>query len=194
MKKYAAIAAITLALTTALAAPAQAADFAVSADKSANLVAAGDTVSVTIAGLAADAGVYVRLCQGTPADAVKARPTSCFGQGAWVSNAPAAKAQGAGDASAPVKLAVKAQFAAGTNNIDCLTQACMIHVRRDHFAPTDFSLDRVIAVTFATAPAETKAPVAKKPMTKAQLKAAIAKKKAAIATAKAEAKKKKAAN
>jgi hypothetical protein len=158
----------------------------VSADKSTNLIAAGDTVVVSLANIPTDAGLYVRLCQGTPADAMKGRPANCFGQDAWVSTLAASKAQGAADATQPIKLAVKAQFTSGANNVDCLTQACLIHIRRDHMAPTDFSLDRVIPVTFAAAAAETKAPVAKKPMTKAQLKAAIAKKKAALAAAKAK--------
>ena len=42
MKKFAAIAATTVILAAGLAAPAQAADFAVSADKTTNLIAAGD--------------------------------------------------------------------------------------------------------------------------------------------------------
>jgi hypothetical protein len=186
MKKFAAISATAIVLAAGLAAPAQAADFSVTADKSTNLIAAGDTVTVSLANIPTDAGVYVRLCQGTPADAMKGRPANCFGQGAWVSTFAASKAQGAADATAPIKLAVKAQFASGANNVDCLTQACMIHIRRDHLAPTDFSLDRVVAVTFSAEAVAKPAPVAKKPMTKAQLKAAIAKKKAALAAAKAK--------
>lgn len=184
MKKFAAITATALVLATAIAGPAQAADFSVSADKSTNLIAAGDTVVVSLANIPTDAGLYVRLCQGTPADAMKGRPANCFGQGAWVSTLAASKAQGAADATQPIKLAVKAQFTSGANNVDCLTQACLIHIRRDHMAPTDFSLDRVIPVTFVAEAAP--APVAKKPMTKAQMKAAIAKKKAALAAAKAK--------
>lgn len=184
MKKIAAISATAIVLAAGLAVPAQAADFSVTADKSTNLIAAGDTVTVSLANIPTDAGLYVRLCQGTPADAMKGRPANCFGQGAWVSTFAASKAQGAADATAPIKLAVKAQFTSGANGVDCLTQACMIHIRRDHMAPTDFSLDRVIPVTF-TAEA-IPAPVVKKPMTKAQLKAAIAKKKAALAAAKAK--------
>jgi hypothetical protein len=186
MKKFAAISATAIVLAAGLAAPAQAADFSVSADKSTNLIAAGDTVTVTLANIPTDAGLYVRLCQGTPADAMKGRPANCFGQGAWVSTFAASKAQGAADATAPIKLAVKAQFTSGANGVDCLTQACLIHIRRDHMAPTDFSLDRVIPVTFTAEAPETPAPVAKKPMTKAELKAAIAKKKAALAAAKAK--------
>lgn len=134
-------------------APAHAADFSVSADKSAALVASGDVVKVTLNNLPAETGVYVRLCAGTIADVTKARPTNCFGQGAWVSNAASSIAQHATDAKAgPVALDVKSVFTSGTTTVDCQAVACGIHVRRDHLMPTDFSLDRFIPVTFAAVP------------------------------------------
>lgn len=154
------IAAISVATFTAISlvaatAPAQAADFSVTADKSTSLVAAGDVVKVTLNNLPAEAGLYVRLCAGTLADVSKARPTNCFGQGAWVSSSASSITQHATDASAgPVSLDVKAVFTSGTTTIDCQAVACGIHVRRDHLAPTDFSLDRFIPVTFASVPAQ----------------------------------------
>lgn len=132
--------------------PAQAASFTATADRSTNLAVLGDTVTVTLSGLPADTGVYVRLCQGTLAEATTARPANCFGQGNWVSTSNVALSQGAGDATKPVVLAVKAQFTSGNSEIDCTLQACGINIRRDHMGgATDFSLDRFIPVTFEAA-------------------------------------------
>lgn len=127
--------------------PANATAFSVSADKSTNLIAAGDTVTVTLNDIPADQGVYVRLCKGTLAEVSQARPTQCFGQGAWVSMSTAQQAYGAGNAALPVSLAVQAQF----DSVDCQVDACGIHIRRDHNGgSSDYSLDRFIPVTFAS--------------------------------------------
>jgi hypothetical protein len=145
--------------------PAQAADFAVTVDKSQNLSLAGDTVTVTLANLPAGQGVYLRLCAGTVADVVKARPADCVGMDktVWASSSPAALAQGATDASKPKAVAVVAQFTSAGKTIDCAAVSCGIHVRRDHFGGTDFSLDRFIPVTFgAPAPSAVAAVVAGK--------------------------------
>lgn len=129
---------------------AQAAGLSVSADRTANLLTSGDTVTVTLTNVPADQGLYVRLCQGTLAEASTARPTNCYGQGNWVSNSATSQGQGAGDATKPVQLAVKAQFVSGATLIDCTIQACGIHIRRDHIGgSTDYSLDRFIPITFA---------------------------------------------
>jgi hypothetical protein len=155
------VSALAIAALTAVAgfttAPAQAADFSVSATKTTNLIAVGDTTTVTLGGVPEGAGVYVRLCAGSLADVVKARPASCFGQGAWVSLAASSLGQGAKTAAAPVVLAVQAKFKSGATEIDCSVQACGIHIRRDHLAGTDFSLDRFIPVTFASTAASAKA-------------------------------------
>jgi hypothetical protein len=157
IKKIAASAFVALALTAGTVAPASAADFAVTADKTSNLVALNDVVTVTLANLPANAGAYVRLCAGTLAEATAARPANCFGQGAWVSLSAVSKTQGATDATAPIKLSVQSVFTSGTTTIDCNKSACGIHVRRDHLAGTDFSLDRFIPVTFAAVVPEVKA-------------------------------------
>jgi hypothetical protein len=68
----------------------------------------------------------------------------------WTSSAPSALAQGATDSTKPKAVSVVAQFTAGGKTIDCQAVACGIHVRRDHFGGTDFSLDRFIPVTFGT--------------------------------------------
>jgi hypothetical protein len=160
-----AIAALTAVAALTATTPAQAADFSVTADKSQNLGLAGDTVTVTLANLPAGQGVYLRLCAGTLTDVVKARPTDCVGMDktVWASSSPAALAQGATDASKPKAVAVVAQFTSAGKTIDCAAVSCGIHVRRDHFGGTDFSLDRFIPVTFgAPAPSAVAAVVAGK--------------------------------
>ena len=150
IKKVTIAIATSIALATTAVAPAYAADFAVAPDKTSNLVAAGDTVTVTLTDLPANSGVYVRLCKGSEADVLVARPTTCFGQGSWVSLNPTALGMGATTATVPVALAVQAAFTASSTAVDCLAEACGIHIRKDHFGgSTDFSLDRFIPITFA---------------------------------------------
>ncbi len=158
-KMYAASAITAVALLGGLfgaVAPASADSFSVSADKSKYLTAAGDKVTVTLSGVPAGQGVYVRLCKGSLADVTKARPTACFGQGAWVSTDATQLGFGAGDATKPVVLAVQAQFTSAGTAVDCTVDACGIHIRRDHNGGgADFSLDRFIPVTFGAAPVAT---------------------------------------
>jgi hypothetical protein len=79
----------------------------------------------------------------------------------WASSLAAALRQGATDAAEPKAVAVVAQFTSAGKTIDCAVVACGIHVRRDHFGGTDFSLDRFIPVTFAaTAPTAPAVPTA----------------------------------
>lgn len=152
----AALATAALATTALIGAvaPAHADTFTVTADRSQHLTVAGDKVTVTLAGVPAGQGVYVRLCKGTMADVMKGRPTLCFGQGAWISTDAAQLAYGAGDATKPVVLAVQAAFTSNGTAVDCSVDACGIHIRRDHNGGSaDYSLDRFIPVTFGAAPA-----------------------------------------
>ena len=158
-----AVATLTAVAALTAATPAQAADFAVTADKTKNLIVAGDTVTVTLANLPTGQGVYLRLCAGTLADVAKARPADCVGMDktVWASTLAAALRQGATDAAEPKAVSVVSQFTSAGKTIDCAVVACGIHVRRDHFGGTDFSLDRFIPVSFAaTAPATPVAPAA----------------------------------
>ena len=155
MKKFrmatAAVAALTAFSALAAVAPAQAADFGVTADKTQHLTIAGDTVTVAASNIPAGQGIYLRLCAGTLADVAKARPADCVGMDktVWASTAASSIAQHATDATTPLKVPVVAQFTSGSKTIDCTQVACGIHVRRDHLGgSTDFSLDRFIPVTF----------------------------------------------
>ena len=148
-----AIAALTAVAALTATTPAQAADFAVTADKTSNLKAAGDTVALTLSNLPTGQGVYLRLCAGTLAEVAKARPADCVGMDktVWASSLAAALRQGATEAAEPKAVSVVAQFTSAGKTIDCAVVSCGIHVRRDHFGGTDFSLDRFIPVTFAAA-------------------------------------------
>jgi hypothetical protein len=146
-----AVAALTAISALVATAPAQAADFGVTADKTQHLTVAGDVVTVTATNIPAGEGIYLRLCAGTLADVAKARPADCVGMDktVWASTAPSSLAQHASDATKPLQVPVVAQFVSGTKTIDCTQVACGIHVRRDHLGgSTDFTLDRFIPVTF----------------------------------------------
>jgi hypothetical protein len=146
-----AVAALTAISALVATAPAQAADFGVTADKTQHLTIAGDVVTVTVANVPAGQGVYLRLCAGTLADVAKARPADCVGMDktVWASTAASSLAQHASDATQPLKVPVVAQFTSAGKTIDCTMVACGIHVRRDHLGgSTDFTLDRFIPLTF----------------------------------------------
>jgi hypothetical protein len=146
-----AVAALTAISALVATAPAQAADFGVTADKTQHLTIAGDVVTVTVANVPAGEGVYLRLCAGTLADVAKARPADCVGMDktVWASTAASSLAQHASDATQPLKVPVVAQFTSAGKTIDCTIVACGIHVRRDHLGgSTDFTLDRFIPLTF----------------------------------------------
>ena len=174
-----AIVALTAVSALAAVAPAQAADFSVTADKTQNLTIAGDVVTVTANNVPAGQGIYLRLCAGTLADAAKGRPADCVGMDktVWASTDAGSLAQHASDATKPLQVPVVAQFTSGGKTIDCTQVACGIHVRRDHLGgSSDFALDRFIPLTFGAA---TVAKPTAKPTAKPVVKKVVAKKKAA---------------
>ena len=180
-----AIAALTAVSALAATAPAQAADFSVTADKTQNLTIAGDVVTVTASNIPAGEGIYLRLCAGTLADAAKGRPADCVGMDktVWASTDAGSLAQHASDATQPLQVPVVAQFTSGDKTIDCTKVACGIHVRRDHMGgSTDFTLDRFIPLTFGPAAAKPTA----KPVAKLTAKQIAAAKKAAAKKAAAK--------
>ena len=189
----AAVATLTAIASFTAVAPAHAADFSVTADKTQNLTIAGDTVTVTASNIPAGEGIYLRLCAGTLADAAKGRPADCVGMDktVWASTDAGSLAQHASDATKPLLVPVVAQFTSAGKTIDCTQVACGIHVRRDHLGgSTDFTLDRFIPLTFGAAAATPK-PVVKKPVLSAKEKAIAAKKAAAKKAAAKKAAKKK---
>ena len=188
-----AIAALTAVSALVATAPAQAADFSVTADKTQNLTIAGDVVTVTASNIPAGQGIYLRLCAGTLADAAKGRPADCVGMDktVWASTDAVALSQHASDATKPLQVPVVGQFTSAGKTIDCTQVACGIHVRRDHLGgSTDFTLDRFIPLTFGAAAV---AKPTAKPVAKLTAKQIAAAKKAAAkkAAAKKAASKKK---
>ena len=120
-----------------------------SVSKTADLVDAGDKVSVTLSGLDADKGVYVRLCQ-IPADG--SRPSSCDDPGAvWATNLAAELTQGAVDASKAFDLRVKGYFFKSSKLIDCQIVQCGVFIERDWHNFGDHTIDALVPVTFSQA-------------------------------------------
>ena len=118
-----------------------------SLDKSGSLIDAGDEVSVSLAGVPSDKGVYVRQCE-LPADGT--RPTKCDNAAAvWASNDANTFTMGAVDASKAVTLKVKGHFTDKGQTIDCQVTACGIYVERDWNGLTDRTLDTLATIAFA---------------------------------------------
>ena len=126
--------------------------FGVSVSKVSDIENAGENVSVTVAGLTTDQGVYVRLCQQPDTGT---RPTNCDGQGVWGSLSAAMQQVGAVNADQAMTLAVKGKF----GSTDCTKVVCGVFVRLDHTDPANTTRDTFVPLTF-TAAAVT--PVAKK--------------------------------
>jgi len=155
MKKYAkpalALLALAVAASTVSAMPALAADpFSVTLSASTDLVRTGQSITATLTNVPAGEGVYVEFC-AQPATA-GARPTACYGQGAWATPNSAMWPYGAVDIAAPVTVSTALTFTAtDTSSVDCSAQVCGVFVRRDHLAGSDTTLDTFLPVTFAPA-------------------------------------------
>ena len=118
--------------------------------KSTDIAMAGETLSITLSGIPAGQGVYVRLCKNSDPSV---RPSLCQGGGmggAWASLDSTSLMQGAVSAANPVNLAVSGQFTASGTSVDCSIDSCVVFIRRDHLGSGDQSLDTRIPVTFST--------------------------------------------
>lgn len=145
MKKFVALLVTSLALVGLTATSATATPLSVTVSKSTNIAYAGETVTVNLSNIPADAGFYVLQCVSVEVD----RPTSCNGRGTWVSLNSASLLQHAGDASQPISVPVVKTFSAGGATQDCAVVHCEIFVRRDHLAAGDTSSDTHIPLTFS---------------------------------------------
>jgi hypothetical protein len=123
--------------------------FGVTLSKNSDLVRAGDSIDVTVAGLTGTQGVYVRLCETPAVDG--GRPENCFGQGNWLSRNPAMLNYGALSNVGAHPLAVQSGFTAGAATVDCAVVSCGVFVRLDHTDPNNTSLDAFYELTFAAA-------------------------------------------
>lgn len=141
------VAALALA-SAALSAPGWAGpSYSVSATPTTALKS-GSTVTVTVTGLAGSVGVYLSVCK---AAATNAEVPSVCDQSTtqWVT------AGTPGSATSPVSVTVQSAFegktspsAPTTTSVDCVKESCVVYVRGDHNNRTDYSLIRVIPLTF----------------------------------------------
>lgn len=156
MKKLlVALSTIALAITPL---QAQASDFSAAVAQSKDLPLEVASISVAVSGTPEGQGIYLMLCEGTVASP---RPANCSSDlQAWLTTAASSLRMGASPLL-PVnefKIASKFTTRAGTT-VDCTSVACSIFVRRDHFGSADFSLDRVIPITFAAPKAKVAAAI-----------------------------------
>jgi len=117
-------------------------------NKSAGLVDAGDQVSVSVSGLAADKGIYIRQCE-IPANGT--RPTRCDSTSQlWASNVATDITElEAADASKEIKLNVSGRFIAAGLYTDCQLVTCGVYVQHDFADLSDRSLDAITTISFA---------------------------------------------
>ena len=140
-------AALAAVAVISLAAPAQAnTTFDATLSRSTNLAAGGDTIAVTVTNLPNGSGLYVRQC--VAATTAGARAGNCNGQGIWVTTTVPAGTPGTVAPGGIISLPVVASYVTSTGTVDCTKTQCGVFVRRDHFGPTDLSLDRFIPITF----------------------------------------------
>lgn len=145
MKLVRIVSTFALALSAALVAgsPANAAA-TVNGGPYTGLKAAGDTVRLQFSNFPATAGMYAQQClvvtSGRPTSA-QCNPASQV----WISNSAGANFKPTDTVAIPV---------VGTfGSVNCLTSSCGLFLRLDHTAPTDFSEDRFIALTFTSSDA-----------------------------------------
>lgn len=148
--KFGAVVLLGALAAAGLASPAVASALTVSANKASHLAREGDTIAVTISGVPAGEGIYVREC--VAAATAGTRPSTCVGiaNTVWASLDSTSQAQGASAFTGTVNVGVQRTFTAGNGTaVDCEVSTCGILVRRDHLGPTDLSLDTFIPINFA---------------------------------------------
>jgi hypothetical protein len=153
--------ATALVASGAISSPANAeSPLVVTVSKTTNLALAGETVTVSVAGIPSGTppqGVYVYQCASA---VVFPRPdsTRCrsgMTESLWLTTA---GGMGARIASEQNPLQLLKEFTIGANTFDCSITTCGIFVRRDHMGGSaDLSLDTIIPISFVTPTVTTKA-------------------------------------
>ena len=143
-KRFAAIAiAIATAIPVLAAAPSQAETFAFASSPLTNLDPAGSTINGGFTKFPTQAGMYIQECV---APVGSARPTTCSDTiQLWVS---AAGGPGTTSPTGPISLKVSGSITGKGVTVDCTTTQCGLFFRLDHTAPTDFSEDKFMPITF----------------------------------------------
>ncbi|MEZ5205472.1 MAG: hypothetical protein R2690_00485 [Acidimicrobiales bacterium] len=174
MVRTGAAAVLAVALTMVVApGPVAAADPSVtvgtktlSADRTAPIDPAGDTITVRGTGYDPAKGIYVAICAIPAGGGV---PTPCgggedrsgaSGSSSWITNDPPSYASGLTAPYGPggsfqVQLRVSANLPGG---LDCRQIACAVTTRNDHTRSSDRSQDVLLPLTFAAVAAPTSAP------------------------------------
>ncbi|MEZ5133871.1 MAG: hypothetical protein R2699_02090 [Acidimicrobiales bacterium] len=137
-----------------------------SADRTAPIDPAGDTITVRGTGYDPAKGIYVAICAIPAGGGV---PTPCgggedrsgaSGSSSWITNDPPSCASGLTAPYGPggsfqVQLRVSANLPGG---LDCRQIACAVTTRNDHTRSSDRSQDVLLPLTFAAVAAPTSAP------------------------------------
>ncbi|QLL23813.1 hypothetical protein DLE03_05560 [Actinobacteria bacterium IMCC25003] len=146
MKLKKSIPAVLLGTLIALvsATPSQAETFAFSSSPVTNLNPSGATINGGFTKFPTTAGMYIQQCI---APVGTARPTTCSDTiQLWVT---AAGGPGTTSPTGPIALKVASTITGKGVTVDCTTTQCGLFFRLDHTAPTDFSEDKFMPITFA---------------------------------------------
>lgn len=153
-RRVALVAATSLVVGLGFGAVSASASVGASVSKSASLVD-GDKVTVTLTGVPAGQGVYVRQCYQASRGQRDTTGLKCNGsiqQTDLMAWATMDGARGSQPATAPITLTVRDSVTVGGVSYQCGTRDCSIFVYRDHRGLFDASLDTVVPVMFLVDP------------------------------------------
>ena len=153
-RRVALVAATSLIVGLGFGAVPASASVGVSVSKSASLVD-GDKITVTLNGVPAGQGVYVRQCYQASRGQRDTTGLKCNGsiqQTDLMAWATMDGARGSQPATAPITLTVRDSVTVGGVSYPCGARDCSIFVYRDHRGLFDASLDTVVPVMFLVDP------------------------------------------
>lgn len=142
--KIAFLVAIASVISIFSAAPSRAETFAFASAPLTNLNPAGATINGGFTKFPTGSGLYIQQCI---APVGTARPVTCSDSlQLWVS---ANGEPGTISATGPIAMKVAGSITGKGITVDCTTSQCGLFFRRDHTAPTDFSEDKFLPISFA---------------------------------------------
>jgi hypothetical protein len=144
MKTRSIVTSIVIAVAAiGITAPAQAETFAFASGPLTNLDPAGATINGGFTAFPTKAGMYIQQCV---APVGMARPATCSDTiQLWVT---AAGGPGTTSPTGPIAIKVAGSITGKGVTIDCTKVQCGLFFRLDHTAPTDFSEDKFLPITF----------------------------------------------
>lgn len=124
--------------------PSHAETFAFASSPLTNLNPSGATINGGFTKFPTAAGLYIQQCI---APVGSARPTTCSDTiQLWVTPA---GGPGTTSPTGPIAIKVASSITGKGVSVDCTTTQCGLFFRLDHTAPTDFSEDKFLPITFA---------------------------------------------